>query len=86
MFTISSNLFRMQEWSNLARDNVSRLRPSLPLVSFFDRLVGAKQIISALKMETACFSKTLVSTNQSTWCLTPEHHHQNTLIRFQKSI
>jgi hypothetical protein len=36
-FTISSNAFLTQEWSNLARDDVWRLRKTLPLVSF---LVG----------------------------------------------
>jgi hypothetical protein len=37
-FTISSNAFRTQEWSNLARDDVWRLRKTPPLVSF---LVGS---------------------------------------------
>jgi hypothetical protein len=32
-------------------------------------------ITSALKMETAGFSKTLAFTNQSTWRLNPEEHH-----------
>jgi hypothetical protein len=36
-FTISSYALRTQEWSNLARDGVSRLRKTPPLVSF---LVG----------------------------------------------
>jgi hypothetical protein len=36
-FTISSNAFRTQEWSNIARDDVWRLRKIPPLVSF---LVG----------------------------------------------
>jgi hypothetical protein len=34
---MSSNAFRTQEWSNLARDDASRLRKPPPLVSF---LVG----------------------------------------------
>jgi hypothetical protein len=33
-FTNPSNAFRTQEWSNLARDNVSRLRTTPPLVNF----------------------------------------------------
>jgi hypothetical protein len=36
-FTISSNAFRAQKWSNLARDDVWRLRKTPPSVSF---LVG----------------------------------------------
>jgi hypothetical protein len=36
-FTISSNAFRTQEWSNLARNDVWRMRNTPPLVSF---LVG----------------------------------------------
>jgi hypothetical protein len=32
---------------------------------------------SALKMEIVCFSETLASTNQSTWCLHPREHHNN---------
>jgi hypothetical protein len=40
-FTISSNAFRTQEWLDLARDDVSRLRLTLPLVKFFGWLVGA---------------------------------------------
>jgi hypothetical protein len=36
-FTISSNAFRTQEWLNLARDDVWRLRKTPPLVNF---LVG----------------------------------------------
>jgi hypothetical protein len=39
-FTISSNAFRTQEWSNVARDDVSRLRKTPPLVSFFGWSVG----------------------------------------------
>jgi hypothetical protein len=38
--TISSNAFRTQEWSNLARDDVSRLRKTPPLVSFLVGLLG----------------------------------------------
>jgi hypothetical protein len=34
-FTISSNAFRTQEWLYLARDDVSRLRETPPLVSFY---------------------------------------------------
>jgi hypothetical protein len=34
-------------------------------------------ITSALKMETACFTKTLASTNQSAWWLNPTKHNQN---------
>jgi hypothetical protein len=26
-------------------------------------------------METVCFSETLASTDQSTWCQNPEEHH-----------
>jgi hypothetical protein len=37
MFTVSSNVFRTQEWPNLARDDVSRLRLTLTLLGF---LVG----------------------------------------------
>jgi hypothetical protein len=32
---------------------------------------------STLKMERACFSETLASTNQSTQCLNPKEHHHN---------
>jgi hypothetical protein len=40
-FTISSNAFRTQEWSDLSRDNVLRLLKTLPLVSFlFGWLLG----------------------------------------------
>jgi hypothetical protein len=35
MFTISSNAFHMQEWSNLARDKISCLCLTLPLASFY---------------------------------------------------
>jgi hypothetical protein len=34
-------------------------------------------ITSALKMETACFSEMLISTNQSTQHLNPKDHHPN---------
>jgi hypothetical protein len=44
----------------------------------------------ALEMKTVRFSKTLVSTNESTWCQNPEeqrhhpHHHVN--LKPQKSL
>jgi hypothetical protein len=40
-------------------------------------LLESLHINSALKMETVCFSKTLASIDESTWCQDPEeHHHQ----------
>jgi hypothetical protein len=38
-FTVSSIMFHMQEWCNLARDDVLSLRKTPPLVSFFGWLV-----------------------------------------------
>jgi hypothetical protein len=63
LFTISSNAFHMQEWSNLARDDISCLHLTLLLVSLL--VVGwlAQLITSTLKMEIACFSETLAYTS-----------------------
>jgi hypothetical protein len=41
LFTIFSNAFRTQEWSQIARDDVPRLRLTPALISFFGWLVGA---------------------------------------------
>jgi hypothetical protein len=55
MFTISSSTFHTQEWSNLARHDVSRLRLTLPLVSI---LVGCFHTFH-LMMEAELDSETV---------------------------
>jgi hypothetical protein len=62
----------MQEWLDLARDDVSRLRLTPPLVSL---LVGwlVRLITSAMKTGTARFFKTLASTNKSSQRLNPKN-------------
>jgi hypothetical protein len=42
-------------------------------------------VTSALKMETACFSETLASTNQSTWWFKPKEHQQNLVCKVSPS-
>jgi hypothetical protein len=72
-FTISSNAFSTQEWSNLARDDVWRLRKTTPLVSFFGWLRG---LLIALLMEAARTSETFVNFYQTTRRFNPEDSHQ----------
>jgi hypothetical protein len=42
----------------------------------------SQHISSALKVETARFSETLASTNQSTRHIDPKEHHQNHAVRW----
>jgi hypothetical protein len=55
-------VFLTQEWSNPARDDVPRLRSTLPRCYLFIWLVVLRLITSHLKMEAACLSETLAST------------------------
>jgi hypothetical protein len=48
----------------------------LMLVFWVVTLCGLVGRASALKMETVCFSETLVSTYKSTWHYNPEDKHQ----------
>jgi hypothetical protein len=74
-YRISSNAFLTQEWSDVARDDVSRLRLTLPLVSFLvGWLIGCT---SDLKLETAWLLERLASVNQSTRSLNPKNHNHN---------
>jgi hypothetical protein len=64
----------MQEWSNLARDDVWRLRKTPPLVSF---LVGwlSRGLLITLMMEAARASEKLVNFYQTTQRYNPEDSH-----------
>jgi hypothetical protein len=39
---------------------------------------------AALKMETVCFSETLVYTDESTRSQNPEEHHKRSILRYSK--
>jgi hypothetical protein len=62
----SLNLYLAPSWSA-----ASFRLPFLPPYIIF---LIPSIVTSAPKMETVCFSETLASTNQSTWCLNPEEH------------
>jgi hypothetical protein len=69
-------VFRTQEWSDQARDDLWRLRKTPPLVSFLvDWLIGARGLLITLMMEAARTSETLVNFYQTARLYYPEDSH-----------